>query len=267
MFVTGAILWWPRGTRRLADAVSLPRGTPRRRSWWRETHLFAGLLATLLIVPILVTGLPWTDVWGGGFGRVQTAMGQESRSLRFGGGAPRSGADTGETVPWAEVVGTAREAGLAFPLEVRPPRRDGDAFWIRSASTDRSEQSELVIDRYTGAVLARVDFADNPPVARAVYWGISFHQGEAYGWLNVAQNTVAAMLGLLLSVSGFVAWWMRRPARGLGVPDAPDMRPGAAMVIVAVALAILLPLEGASLVVALILDRVLFRRMGWFRAA
>ncbi|MEC8294923.1 MAG: PepSY domain-containing protein, partial [Pseudomonadota bacterium] len=77
MFVTGAYLWWPRGKRSLAKAVQPPRGTPktRGRSWWRETHLFTGMLATVLVVPILVTGLPWTDVWGGGLSYVQKQTG------------------------------------------------------------------------------------------------------------------------------------------------------------------------------------------------
>ena len=60
-------------------------------------------------------------------------------------------------------------------------------------------------------MLKRHDFADNPAVARVVSYGISFHQGELYGWLNVVQNVIAASFGVLLSVSGFVAWWMRRP--------------------------------------------------------
>ncbi|MEO0831437.1 MAG: PepSY domain-containing protein, partial [Pseudomonadota bacterium] len=60
MFITGIYLWWPRGQRTLAKAVSLPSG--KGRAWWRETHLFVGMLATVLIMPILMTGLPWTDV-------------------------------------------------------------------------------------------------------------------------------------------------------------------------------------------------------------
>ncbi|MBT6508641.1 MAG: hypothetical protein HOK66_12545, partial [Marinovum sp.] len=50
---------------------------------------------------------------------------------------------------------------------------------------------------------------------KTVSWGISFHQGKLYGALNIAQNTLAAILGMLLSVSGFAAWWKRRPAGGL----------------------------------------------------
>jgi uncharacterized iron-regulated membrane protein len=264
MFITGAYLWWPRGQRSLARAISLPKG--KGRSWWRETHLFTGMLATVLVVPIIVSGLPWTDVWGGGLSYVQEQTGQKSRSLRFSRDVPHSTASEGETIAYADVFELAEAEGLVAPYEMRPPRDAEAAFWLRSASTSRSEQTELIIDQYSGAVLTRHDFAQNPPVARAVSWGISFHQGELYGWLNVIQNTVAAGLALLLSVSGFVAWWMRRPAGSLGVPAAPDAALSKGMVLLVIGLAILFPLMGASLVVALILDWVLFRRFGWFRA-
>jgi len=267
MFITGAYLWWPRGQRSLAKAVSLPKGAPAKRSWWRETHLFTGMLATVLVVPILVTGLPWTDVWGGGLSYIQKETGQKSGSLRFSRKVPNSTTSAGETIAYAEVFAIAKTEGLVAPYEMRPPKNDNAAFWIRSASRDRSEQTELIVDQYSGAVLKRHEFGDNPVVARAVSWGISFHQGEMYGWLNLAQNTLAAVLALVLSVSGFVAWWKRRPAGGLGVPAAPEASLGWGMAVLVVVLSLLLPLMGASLIVALILDRVLFSRLGWFQSA
>lgn len=265
MFVTGIYLWWPRGERTLGKALSLPSGTGR--SWWRETHLFTGFLATILIVPILITGLPWTDVWGGGLSYVQKQTGTKSKSLRFGGGAPNSTTTEGETIPYAQVFAVAEAEGLAAPYEMRPPKNNEAAFWLRSASTDRFEQTELIVDQYSGALLKRHDFGANPGLAQAVSLGISFHQGELYGWANIVQNTLAAVLGVLLSVSGFVAWWMRRPAGSLGVPKAPEAALGSGMILLVIGLSIFLPLVGASLILALALDWLIFRRLGWFRSS
>ena len=264
MFATGIFLWWPRGQRSLASAMRLPKG--RGRSWWRETHLFTGFLATILIVPIIVTGLPWTDVWGGGLSYVQQQTGTQSKSLRFGGDVPNSTASEGMPIPYAAVFDVAKAQGLAPPFELRPPKNAEAAFWLRSASTDRADQTELIIDQYSGAVLKRHDFGDNPGLAQAVSLGISFHQGELYGWLNLLQNTLAALLGVVLSVSGFVAWWMRRPAGSLGVPAAPEAALSPGMICLIIALALLFPLMGGTLVIALILDWLIFRRLGWFRA-
>ncbi len=265
MFVTGLYLWWPRGQRTVADAVSLPKG--RGRAWWRETHMFTGFLATLLVLPIILTGLPWTDVWGGGLSYVQERTGQGSKSLRFGGDVPNSTTAEGAPIPYAQVFETARAEGLVAPYEMRPAKGAEGAYWVRSASVNRAEQTELIVDQYSGLVLKRHDFADNPPVARAVSWGISFHQGELYGLTNLIQNTVAAIVALMLSVTGFVAWWMRRPAGTLGVPAAPDAALGTGMILLVIGLAILFPLMGATLVLALALDWLIFRRLGWFGAA
>ncbi|WP_411892786.1 hypothetical protein [Yoonia sp. SDW83-1] len=94
---------------------------------------------------------------------------------------------------------------------------------------------------------------------------MSLHQGALYGWRNLAQNTLAAVLAVVLSVSGFVAWWMRRPAGSLGVPAAPEASLGAGVIVLVIGLGILLPLVGASLIVALVLDWLIFRRLGWFQ--
>ncbi|QTN36726.1 PepSY-associated TM helix domain-containing protein [Cognatishimia activa] len=261
MFITGAYLWWPRGKRTLSQAVAPPKGGPSKgRSWWRETHLFTGFLAVVLVTPILVSGLPWTDVWGGGLSQIQKATGQNSQSMRFRG-APKSTSDSGVTIVYEDVFAIARQEGLKAPYEMRPPRKANGAYWIRSASTNRNDQTELVIDRYSGDILKRLDFQDNPAVAKTVSLGISFHQGELYGLTNLIQNTVAAILALLLSVTGFVAWWKRRPAGSLGVPNAPDAALSPSMIALVVALSILFPLVGASLIVALILDWAILRRL------
>ncbi|MCT4556664.1 MAG: PepSY domain-containing protein [Pelagimonas sp.] len=264
MFITGLYLWWPRGQRGLRDAVSLPKG--QGRAWWRETHLFTGFLAAILVLPILITGLPWTDVWGGGLSFVQKQTGQKSHSLRFGGRMPTSSTDTGTAIVIGDVFAIAKAEGLKAPYEVKPPRQADGAFWVRSAHVKRKEQTELVVDQYSGKVIKRIAFANNPVVSKAVSYGISFHEGKLYGPLNLIQNTLAAVLGVVLSVTGFVAWWKRRPAGSLGVPNAPDAALHPAMMVLIVALAMFLPLMGASLVVAIILDWLLFRRLGWFRA-
>jgi uncharacterized iron-regulated membrane protein len=260
LFITGIFLRWPRGERTLATAISLPKG--KGRAWWRETHLFTGLLATVLIVPILITGMPWTDVWGGGLSYVQEQTGTKSKSLRFGGKAPGSTSSEGDTIALSQVFEIAKAEGLVAPFETRPPKNEKAAFWLRSAHVDRNQQTELIIDQYSGAVLKRHDFGDNPGVARAVSYGISFHQGELYGWLNLAQNVIAALLGVVLSVSGFVAWWKRRPAGSLGVPAAPEAALSSGMIILIIGLAILFPLMGGTLILALVLDWLIFRRLG-----
>lgn len=264
MMITGIVLWWPRGKRGWLKAISLP--TSKGRAWWREAHMFVGMIAFVLIMPLLITGLPWTDVWGGGFSYIQKQTDQKSKSLRFGGAPINSSADSGETIPYQQVIDLAIAEGIVGPYSLRPPKNESATFWVGSASRDRFQGAEMVVDQYTGEQIKRVNFADNPVLAQAVSLGIGFHQGELYGTLNLVQNTLAAVLGVLLSVSGFVAWWKRRPAGELGVPAAPEAVLSKGLIFFLIVLCLLLPLMGASLILALILDRLIFRRLGWFQS-
>ncbi len=263
LMITGVYLWWPRGKRSWRAAFSLPHSPGR--AWWREAHNITGIAAFVLIMPLLLSGLPWTDVWGGSFKYVQTQTGQRPVSLRWGGKPVKSTTDEGTRLPYAQVIEIAKAEGIALPYSLRPPKDNKATFWIGSATRDRFKRAEIVVDQYSGEVLKRVDFADNPVLAKTVSLGIGFHQGELYGWTNLIQNLVAAFLGIALAVTGFVAWWKRRPAGELGVPAAPEAVLSKGMIALVVILSLLLPLMGASLVILLILDWLVFRRFGWFR--
>lgn len=263
MLITGLYLWWPRGKRSLGKALSLPSSPGR--AWWREAHMFTGILAFVLILPLLLTGLPWTDVWGGSLSYVQEQTGQKSHSLRFGGRPINSSTDSGETIPYQQVIDLAIEEGIAPPYALRPPKNDAATFWIGSKTRDRFQRAEMVVDQYSGEIIKRVDFADNPVIAKAVSLGIGLHKGELFGVPNLVLNTIAAVLGAVLAITGFTAWWKRRPAGSLGVPNAPEAKLGKGMIAVVILLAILLPLVGASLLLLLFLDWLLFKRLGWFQ--
>jgi uncharacterized iron-regulated membrane protein len=67
---------------------------------------------------------------------------------------------------------------------------------------------------------------------------------------------------LLSAVSGVVIWWKRRPDGQFGVPplrhDLPTWKTGVAIML---ALALIFPLVGASLIVVWVLDRLLLSRL------
>jgi uncharacterized iron-regulated membrane protein len=87
------------------------------------------------------------------------------------------------------------------------------------------------------------------------------HEGKMFGWVNQLIVLLICLMILLSAVSGVVIWWKRRPQGGLGVPplrhDLPKWK--TAMVIM-LALAILFPLVGASLIAVWALDRLVLSR-------
>ena len=143
------------------------------------------MFATLLIVPILITGLPWTDVWGGGLSYVQERTGQSSPSRAFGGEPVLSKSHAGETLSLEAVLDVARASGADGPWEIRPPKDERGTFYVANLTEVRA------------------------------------------------------------------------------VPSSASA--GKGMLVLVVVLALLLPLMGASLALALLLDRFVFRRIGWFR--
>lgn len=75
LIVTGVFLWWPRGVsgwRFFIPDVSPLRG---RRELFRRLHGTLGAWAGGLILVMLISGLPWTQVWGAGYGMAKQAMG------------------------------------------------------------------------------------------------------------------------------------------------------------------------------------------------
>jgi uncharacterized iron-regulated membrane protein len=114
----------------------------------------------------------------------------------------------------------------------------------------------------TGAPVSRETFADKHPMDRVVGYGVAWHEGQLFGWINQLFGVATALMMITLAVSGFLMWRRRRPAGLLGAPPLPPVPArirGAALLILA--LAVLLPLLAASLILLWLVERVILRRL------
>jgi uncharacterized iron-regulated membrane protein len=115
----------------------------------------------------------------------------------------------------------------------------------------------LYIDATTGAVRADVGFRQFGIGAKAYEWGIGVHQGTQYGWINRYLMLTGCIAIWILGISALVMWWKRRPKGRLAAPIAPPgPRAKVAVLAIVLPLAILYPLTGLSLIVAVVLDRL-----------
>ncbi len=106
----------------------------------------------------------------------------------------------------------------------------------------------------------RIEFSDYNPVDRFVALGIAFHEGALFGCLNQVVGLIAALGVILLSVTGGIMWWRRRPKGRLGTPPMPsDKRIAAGLLVLIVVLGVLLPMAGVTLLAALFVDALLSR--------
>ncbi|NML93056.1 PepSY-associated TM helix domain-containing protein [Novosphingobium olei] len=155
LIVSGLYLWWPRG-RGLAGVV-WPRLSGGGRTALRDLHAVTGFWVSGLALVLLLTGLPWADVWGSAFRAVRVELGwvKGQQAWTVGGKAPppvagddhaghdhaamlaaaNAGASAGSmAMPMlhahhggpqgptlSEVVAEAKAQHLPFPVVVVPP--------------------------------------------------------------------------------------------------------------------------------------------------
>jgi uncharacterized iron-regulated membrane protein len=108
-------------------------------------------------------------------------------------------------------------------------------------------------------------FAYKSALDKTIHVGISAHEGALFGWANQALGLFTALGLITMCVSAIVMWWRRRPDGKLGIP-APrvaEFRIRWPLTIAIVALALLFPVLGLSLVVLWIWDQTsrLIRRV------
>jgi len=282
MLGTGLYLWWPRG-RGAAGVI-----WPRRRSLLRDLHAVTGFWASSLALVLLLSGLPWADVWGSAFRAVRAEMGWVKGAPQWNTGgqdasapAPHAGHDhaamqdapaaheghdaTADLALLDTVVAKAHGESLAYPAWVLAP---GAALfgssapdWVATSLTqNRPQGRSITYDRGTGAELARERFAERHPIDRVIGYGQAWHEGALFGAVNQIIGLLTTAALVTMSVTAFLMWRRRRPAGALGAPPLPSQRRIPALVtIVALALAAVLPLLAASLLLLWLIDRLLPR--------
>ena len=268
LVATGVFLWWPRKREAGVLTVKARGGRPL----WRDIHAVTGLYAGAAIFFLAFTGMPWSAVWGdqvmgaarqAGFGRPAAPAASDWTHAEH--------ADTPQGVGWTlehagmtttpapldldRTLAAAEQAGMPRPYLVTLPTSPDLAVTVAYQNA-RSEDARVIYLDRNGQILRDIGAADFGIGARAFEWSIAVHQGTQYGQINRWIMLLACVAVWVLSISALAMWWKRRPKGRLGAPVAPP-GPGAKTAVLAIVLplAILYPLTGLSLIVAVLLDR------------
>ncbi|MFC4786451.1 PepSY-associated TM helix domain-containing protein [Nocardioides sp. MAHUQ-72] len=270
----------------------------------RVVHAWSGSAVGLGLLMLLVSGLPWTGVWGEQAQELATDRGSSLWSTDPGAvSGPVSTLDESlphshqHEVPWAmgdtsvpsssghthgtaavtldRAVMVADHEGLRHPMTVALPAGEAGVYSVIGYAFDAPQDERTVhVDRHDGSVVAAYGFEDYPALAKTVSLGIGLHEGRSLGGWSFAVAVLTCLLVIGSCVTGPLLWWRRRP-RGrtsLGAPRGRlPLRTSPLLLLGVVALGVLLPLFGVSLLLVLALDQVVVRRVprlaGWFGAA
>ena len=291
MVLTGLVLWWPRQGRGLAGVV-WPRLHGGRRLLWRDMHAVTGVWISLVTLALLFSGLPWAKFWGdylksarrftgtavarqewsndGGRSEAAGAAGaarggEHAGHAGHGGGGRRSAPVELTTADLAAidiVAAKVKPLGLDAPVVLAPAPGGKGRWTAKSTTANRPRRVDLVVDGGSGEIVRREDFSTKHPIDKLVAVGIAFHEGRLFGWPNQLLLLITAAGLVLVCVSAVWLWLRRRDPGKLGAPP-PGISPRRSVPLVAtvVALGVLLPLFGLSLLAVLLLERFVLRRV------
>ncbi|MFT8589781.1 MAG: PepSY domain-containing protein [Acetobacter orientalis] len=279
LIVTGVLLWWPRHQRGLAGIV-YPRLGTKGRTRWRDLHAVTGIWTSVFLVLFLVSGLPWSFVWGHALQSVENTVGRLTSVKDWEIGAVPAAAVIaghplgqpqklvakekmdmpGMDMPAAStffaegggisgldtVVRTASTLSLPAPVIITL----SDSLWTVRSDTQNRPLREGMTVTPDGHVVKQETFAEKGLMDRVIGYGVAAHEGQLFGKMNQAVNLLVAMGLLMMSSAATVLWLKRKPAGSLGAPPAlPTQTYGLGGIIVLIILALFLPELGLSLVV------------------
>ncbi len=301
LIVSGLYLWLSKPGKETGKTrrFFLPQLSAKKKVLtWRSLHGVLGLWFAIPILILLLTGLPWTQLWGAGFDRVKTLAGWQGpgqewfvtlqskipdsrRVSELDSGLweirsdKREAKNTSEVfdffssatrVTLDDIINKPEIAELKHPVYIMPPKPNNGVWTVRAMPAQRSERVTLHYDQYSGDEIMRIEFQDHHPVQRFVSHGISLHEGALFGWLNQALGVLTALAVIFVSCFGLYLWWLRKPKGKLGAPPLGTGEFPKGLVFLIFAFAVFLPAAALSFGGILLLE-FLWARRTWVMQA
>lgn len=297
LILTGFYLHWPvsasKSKWQQIRLFFLPRLVPSDgRRFWRNLHGFVGAWFGLVIILFILTGLPWTQMWGGAFKSIQKEMawggpGQEFKVTLQSSHQPKiqvkedgldlwgiDGSEGQVTVQSTsapdlaahdsarheaelsinDVVEKAHALELAPPVQIQPPKGENGVWTVRSMTQYRPDRVTQHFDKWTGETIMRIDFNDYHGLKRAVGYGIALHEGALFGWPNQVFALAVVFSILFILYSGIKMWWQRKPLGKLAAPAQVQVKIGVLGYTLMAAVLLFLPMVLITLCVLTMLD-------------
>ncbi|MCY7931740.1 PepSY domain-containing protein [Bacillus inaquosorum] len=282
LIVTGIYLWWPKNRMKVWGVI-IPRVSKGKKILTRDLHAVPAFWISAGMLFLVLTGLPWSGLWGNTFQQLATNSGFGYPPSIWVGEAPTSKTQTKEVadVPWAaeslevpvssvqqykklsidDVVNIAEEQKVTPGYDIYLPQKTDGVYTLSVFPPKAQDEATMHIDQYTGAVLADYRYDNYGAVGKIIALGITLHKGTQFGLINQLIGLMICIGIVAVGISGFILWWKRKPAGKLGAPKSPELKTMKFLTLIIIMFGILFPLVGISLVLVWIIDNLLIKRI------
>ncbi|WP_165227499.1 PepSY-associated TM helix domain-containing protein [Aquisphaera insulae] len=253
LMVTGFYLWWPRKSETV-KGVWWPRWKGKLYVLLRDLHTVFGLYLLAPMFVIVFTGLFYTIVWSWGFHQVTRDRSRKPEPPSIGPTREASNAPVVVPRDFDRLVAVAhdrypdRNLSFTFAAEGKPVSVMANNDWNNSHG--EYVMARFQLDPETAEISGHRTLAQDEH-----YWWHGWvyplHVGSLYGPLTKSIWMLACLVLCALPVTGLWMWWDRRPKGRAGFPRNPETPLPRGWIALITALAVLLPVAGASIVLIL----------------
>lgn len=252
LIITGLYIWWPKKKWKLGGFFTI-RTNVKKRLMWRDLHAVTSFWIFILLLITLAGGLPWTEVWGDGFKKIQeiTDTGYpstwRSRSIQSN--------VEGKPLSLDQMVTVANDLKLEGKVSISLPLKKNSVFSVSNRHAQLSKQKVYHFDQYSGDLILKHNWDDVGILMQGRQWAMRFHEGLLASW-NWWLMLIMSMLFTLSSVAAIFAYILRKKKGQWGVPKVPvQFTVGKGIIVLIILLGIFFPLFGVSLLLIYIAER------------
>lgn len=284
LIITGLYLGWPtlKGKSKLWG-VWVPRIKKNKKILIRDLHVVPSFWISLGLLFLILTGLPWSGLWGNNFQALTTNAGIGYPPSIWVGDAPKSDVKTKEIadVPWSaenlpvpistnqqytqlsmdDVVSIADQEGIKLGYKIIIPQEPDGVFTLSDFPPKAKDEVTMHIDQYTGAVLADYRYNNYHTLGKIIAYGITIHKGTEFGFWNQLIGLFVCVGIVGIAVSGFALWRSRKPEGKIGAPKSPSKKIIKSVILLMIVLGIIFPLVGVSILFVWLFDRLILPRL------
>lgn len=245
LIITGIIVFWP--TKQPLWHLVRVRFGKGSRLLMRDLHAVIGFWISALLLVIIAGGLPWTELFGANFKRVQEAT-NSGYPATWHSSRGLTSTVAGDALTIDEMFEVAQAQDLPGKVYLALPGKADSVFTVRNTAK-LNDQQVMHFDQYSGEVLLHHTWNEVGAMAAGRQVVMRLHTGEFFGlanWIIALFTTVALAT---ISLAGITSYLIRKPKGKWGLPKPPaSFKPGYGAIATIIMLGALLPAFGISLV-------------------